>query len=238
MPIGTLRMGQIENLPGPQSFPLWPGQVATVVKGHHLRTNQYLMGRVYDDEAAKANWDKSVVKSATGDEGKAAKNTLGLDKDSLVTGQLIVIRGTNVAFYIPPTGVEVLMDEDRKYVRDAVTLERLEFSILLDENGNKEYLTGPAVVFPKPTQTFFTKKALASSVRLNFNRRPAFTSRSSLTTKKTAKNSPLVRKSSLPAKTLPSTILVKSIRSSLTAATRNRSQSQFLVAKAVMSWIV
>ena len=65
MPIGTLRMGQIENLPGPQSFPLWPGQVATVVKGHHLRTNQYLMGRVYDDEAAKANWDKSVVKSAS-----------------------------------------------------------------------------------------------------------------------------------------------------------------------------
>jgi major vault protein len=158
MPIDTLRMGQIENLPGPQSFPLWPGQVATVVKGHHLRTNQYLLGRVYDDEAAKANWDKSVVKSAaTTEDGKPVSKTLGLDKDTLVTGQLIVIQGRAVAFYIPPTGVEILMDENDKYVRDAVTLERLEFSILLDENGNKEYKIGPDVVFPKPTQTFFTK---------------------------------------------------------------------------------
>ena len=159
MPIGTLRMGQIENLPGPQSFPLWPGQVATVVKGHHLRTNQYLMGRVYDDEAAKANWDKSVVKSVANDSEDTTKktNVLGLDKDTLVTGQLIVIRGTNVAFYIPPTGVEILKDENERYVRDAVTLERLEYSILLDENGNKEYKIGPDVVFPTPTQQFYTK---------------------------------------------------------------------------------
>lgn len=164
MPIGTLRMGQIENISGPQSFPLWPGQVATVVKGHHLRTNQYLMGRVYDDEAAKTNWDKSVVKPSTpeehegGDRNRPAKNALGLNKDSLVTGQLIVIRGTSVAFYIPPTGVEILVDEGNNYVRDAVTLERLEFSILLDEDGNKEYKIGPAVVFPTPTQQFFTKE--------------------------------------------------------------------------------
>src|ERR1700733_13208786 len=26
MPIGTLKMGSVENLPGPASFPLWPGQ--------------------------------------------------------------------------------------------------------------------------------------------------------------------------------------------------------------------
>jgi major vault protein len=158
MPIGTLRMGQIENLPGPQSFPLWPGQVATVVKGHHLRTNQYLMGRVYDDEAAKANWDKSVVKGVdSSDTGGKKNDALGLDKDALVTGQTIVIRGTNVAFYIPPTGVEILLDENNKYVRDAVTLERLEYSILLDENGYKDYKIGPAVVFPTRTQQFYVK---------------------------------------------------------------------------------
>jgi len=158
MPIGTLRMGQTENLSGPLSFPLWPGQNATVVKGHHLRTNQYLMGRVYDDEAAKANWDKSVVKGVTNDETATEKNPLGVDKDALVTGQLIVIRGTNVAFYIPPTGVEIIKDETDRYVRDAVTLERLEYSILLDENGNKEYKIGPDVVFPTPTQQFYTKE--------------------------------------------------------------------------------
>ena len=157
LPIGSLKMGQVENLSGPQSFPLWPGQVATIVKGHHLRTNQYLMGRVYDDEAAKANWDKSVVKSVDSTDDTKTTNVLGLDKNTLVTGQLIVIRGTNVAFYIPPTGVEILKDETGEYVRDAVTLERLEYAILLDENGNKEYKIGPDVVFPSRTQQFYIK---------------------------------------------------------------------------------
>ena len=165
---GTLRFGQIVNLPGPESFPLWPGQVATVVKGHHLRSNQYLVVRVYDDEAAKANWDKSVVKGAadakSGDDivpdgaGSAmADSVLGINADTLVTGQLIIIRGTGVAFYIPPTGVEALI-ENGDYVRDAVTLERLEYAILVGEDGNKEYRKGPDVVFPTPTQKFFTKE--------------------------------------------------------------------------------
>lgn len=173
MPISTLKMGQIENIPGPISFPLWPGQKATKVGGHHLRSNQYLLVRIYDDEAAKANWDNSVVKEVTATtettkqeikkentdntQAKQKQNKKGfLDstKDSLVTGQLLVIKGTEVAFYIPPTGIEVLMDEDKKYTRDAVTLERLEYSILLDEDGNKEYVRGPEVVFPLPTQQF------------------------------------------------------------------------------------
>ncbi len=148
MPVSTLKMGQIENIPGPISFPLWPGQGATVVRGHHLRTNQYLLVRVYDDEAAKLNWDKSVVREVSSD----AK--LDIKKEDLMTGQLLVIKGTEIAFYIPPTGIEVLLDEDKNYVRDAVTLERLEYSILLDEDGNKSYIKGPAVVFPQPTQTF------------------------------------------------------------------------------------
>ena len=154
-----LRMGQTENLPGPQSFALWPGQNATVIQGHHLRSNQYLLGRVTDGEAAKANWDKGVVEGAATETeaSKSSNNALGIDKNSLVTGQIIVIKGTSVAFYIPPTGIEILQDENKKYTRDAVTLERLEYSILLDENGNKEYRKGPDVVFPKPTQQFFTK---------------------------------------------------------------------------------
>ena len=168
MPIGTLDYGRTENLPGPQSFPLWPGQIATVVKGHHLRSNQYLMVRIYDDEAAKANWEKSVVKRVTvkkaddaeADAGASTESVLGIDSRDLVTGQQIVIKGTDVAFYIPPTGVEVLADENNpsNYVRDAVTLERIEYSILLGENGEKEYRIGPDVVFPTPTQRFFTKQ--------------------------------------------------------------------------------
>jgi major vault protein len=158
MPVDGLSVGQTENHPGPWSHPLWPGQVATVIKGHQLRSNQYLMVSIVDDEAAKANWDKSVVKGAAGNSGDGkAGNVLGINKDELVTGQLIIIKGTSVAFYIPPTGVEVLKDENDRYVRDAVTLERLEYAVLLDESGNKEYVKGPAVVFPTPTQEFFTK---------------------------------------------------------------------------------
>lgn len=164
-----LKMGQIENISGPKSFPLWPGQNAKVIPGHHLRTNQYLLVRVYDDEAAKANWEKSVVKASTADDTKTDKtdkktektevkkttNTgLDVNKDTLITGQLLIIKGTEIGFYIPPTGIEVVQDNESNYVRDAVTLERLEYSILLDENGNKEYRRGPDMVFPAPTQTF------------------------------------------------------------------------------------
>lgn len=165
MQIKALLTGQTENHPGPWSHPLWPGQVATVIKGHQLRSNQYLVVSIVDDEAAKANWDKSVVKQvASSSSGDADTTALGVSKDELITGQLIIIKGTDVAFYIPPTGVEVLKDETNNYVRDAVTLERLEYAILLDESGNKEYVKGPAVVFPTPTQEFVvenngTKKA-------------------------------------------------------------------------------
>jgi major vault protein len=166
VPNGPLQMGRTENLPGPQSFPLWPGQVATVVDGHHLRSNQYLVVRIADDEAAKVNWAKSVVQQAAAsgaileDEARAA-HVLGIDAKTLVTGQHIIIKGTDVAFYIPPTGVEVLKEEiSGSYIRDAETLERLEYAILLSENGTKEYRKGPDVVFPTPTQKFYTRKLI------------------------------------------------------------------------------
>ncbi len=75
----------------------------------------------------------------------------------LTTGKLLVIKGTEISFYIPPTGIEVLPDADDNFVRKAVTLERLEYCILLDEDGNKRYVKGPAVVFPRPTETFITE---------------------------------------------------------------------------------
>ena len=68
----------------------------------------------------------------------------------------MVIKGTEISFYIPPTGIEVIpvSGKGEEYVRDAVTLERLEYCILKDESGEKRYLHGPQVVFPKPTETF------------------------------------------------------------------------------------
>src|SRR5512146_1371080 len=45
-----LNIGRKVNIPGPAAFALWPGQMSRVLKGHHLRSNQYLLVRVYDDQ--------------------------------------------------------------------------------------------------------------------------------------------------------------------------------------------
>lgn len=57
-----LTWGRKVNTPGPITFPLWPGQVARVIQGHHLRSNQYLLVKVYNEEAARENWTRAVVK--------------------------------------------------------------------------------------------------------------------------------------------------------------------------------
>lgn len=144
-----LLVGKKINVCGPASFSLYPGQMAKVVRGHALRTNQYLLARVYEAEAANTNRGEMLDP-----DGKKIEN-----KASYVNGQILVIKGTEVSFYIPPTGIEVVPIDNipaKGYVREAVTLERLEYCILKDESGQKNYVHGPAVVFPKPTETFVT----------------------------------------------------------------------------------
>ena len=142
----TIVIGKKVNIQGPTSFALYPGQMAKVVRGHRLRSNQYLLARVYDAEAAMKN--KATVVDA---EGNAKEET-----KEYYMGQLLVIKGTEVSFYVPPTGIEVIPCGGRgdNFVRDAVTLERLEYAILKDEDGEKRYVHGPAVVFPEPTEVF------------------------------------------------------------------------------------
>lgn len=145
----NVHIGRKVNLRGPVSFALYPGQMAKVVKGHALRSNQYLLARVY--EAESASQSQGEMLDAEGNKIET--------KNTYVNGQILVIKGTEVSFYIPPTGIEVIPvnNDDRKgYVREAVTLERLEYCILKDEDGNKRYVHGPEVVFPKPTETFVT----------------------------------------------------------------------------------
>jgi major vault protein len=164
-----LEIGRKVNRPGPAAFALWPGQMVRVIQGHNLRSNQYLIVRVYDEEAATANWKNAVIKpkAAGGDEAPAEVPRA----PDLTMGQQLIIKGTDVSFYIPSTGIEVVTDEDGGYVRDAVTLERLEYCILLDEDGNKSYLQGPAVVFPRPTETFVERNGANKfrAIELNEN---------------------------------------------------------------------
>lgn len=141
-----LLVGKKIVVSGPASFSLYPGQMYNTIQGHRLRTNQYLIARVYDADAANSDTSATVV-DVDGNEIKKS--------EKYYAGQLFVIKGTEVSFYIPKTGIEVIPDETTgNYIRDAVTLERLEYVILKDENGSKNYVPGPAVVFPTPTQTF------------------------------------------------------------------------------------
>ena len=145
-----LEVGKKINIAGPCTFSLFPGQMARVVQGHRLRSNQYLLARVYDAEAVKANIEAATMIDAEGNEVKDKKAA------EYFMGQLLVIKGTEVSFYVPPTGIEVspVGGKGGEYVRDAITLERLEYAILKDEDGEKRYVHGPAVVFPKPTEVF------------------------------------------------------------------------------------
>lgn len=144
-----VNVGRKVNIRGPVSFALYPGQMAKVIRGHALRSNQYLLARVY--EAESANQSDGEVLDTEGNKVSLSHN--------YVNGQMLVIKGTEVSFYIPPTGIEVVPvknEIENGYVREAVTLERLEYCILKDEDGNKRYVHGPDVVFPEPTETFVT----------------------------------------------------------------------------------
>lgn len=151
----NLQIGHKINIPGPCSFSLFPGQMTRVIRGHRLRSNQYLLARVYDADAARRGSATATMIDAEGNEVKTKQ-------EDYFVGQMLVIKGTEVSFYIPPTGIEVIPvgaesgEESGAYVRDAITLERLEYAILKDEDGEKRYIHGPAVVFPKPTETFVT----------------------------------------------------------------------------------
>jgi len=160
-----LKVGERVHISGPGTFALWPRQYGEVIEGHQLRSNQYLLVRVYDEKAARANWKSAVIQRASGDvtsdseaHGDGIVASAGSIPTDLSVGRLLTIRGTEVSFYIPPTGVEVLKRTKGDYVREALTLERLQYCITIDESGNKRYKRGPDVVFPLPTEKFHSNE--------------------------------------------------------------------------------
>ena len=121
-----LLTGRRVVVPGPASFPLWPGQKAKVVDGHALHEDQYLRLRVYDQ----------------------------VEGDPSPIGAQKIITGAQVSFYVPLTGLEVLLDERGVYVRNAVTLLDGQYCILRGPQGARRYVRGPSVVFPAPLEEF------------------------------------------------------------------------------------
>lgn len=152
----NLLMGQKVNLPGPFQFAPWPGQISEIIRGHRIRTDQYLIVRVYDAKAAAKEDGIEAAAQDTQDDDPNSETTEQSNniRENLALGAMFVIKGSDVSFYIPPTGIEVVANSDGERIRDAVTLEQLEYCILLDENGQKRYEYGPMVVYPTATETF------------------------------------------------------------------------------------
>ena len=160
-PAAELQMGRKINIPGPVEFPLWPMQKAIVIDGHQLRTDQYLIVQVYDEEEAKKNNGSGFTlrdqRQVSRQDPENTQKTLASFPTTL--GHRFLVKGTDIAFYIPPTGYEVvpqIISGHNGYIRTAVSLESLEYCILLDEDGNRRIEKGPQVVFPEPTETFVT----------------------------------------------------------------------------------
>src|SRR3990167_5196140 len=63
-PSPDLLVGRKINITGPCAFALWPGQLVQLVQGHHLRSNQYLLVRVYNEDEARRSWGEAVIKPA------------------------------------------------------------------------------------------------------------------------------------------------------------------------------
>lgn len=112
-----LRNGTRSMIPGPCSFYLRPGQRADVRDAHELASNQYLVVKVYGEVDQNAPYYEVTARSAT--ITKATAEALNenpeqahapRDPASLKRGQLIVIRGLDTQFYIPPTGVDIVPD--------------------------------------------------------------------------------------------------------------------------------
>lgn len=123
------RNGTRAMIPGPCSFYLRPGQRAEVRDAHELASNQYLVVKVYGEVDKDAPYYKITAKSATITTATAedlttpnAKSITDTELAELSRGQLIVIRGLDTQFYIPPSGVDVVPDlsfDDRQITAEA-----------------------------------------------------------------------------------------------------------------------
>jgi major vault protein len=114
----TLRNGTRAMIPGPCSFYLRPGQRADVRDAHELASNQYLVVKVYGEVDVTAPYFQVTARSATitraTAESPIAPGSTSPEQEArdvvLKRGQLIVIRGLDTQFFIPPTGVDIVPD--------------------------------------------------------------------------------------------------------------------------------
>lgn len=115
-------------IPGPCSFPLWPGQSAEVRPAHKLGANQYLLVEVVGDVDERAPYYRLVIESAglsravidQGGDEPLSLSTPSLDaSDALRLGQRIVVQGRHTQLFVPPSGIEIVPPVEDTEPKDA-----------------------------------------------------------------------------------------------------------------------
>lgn len=140
-----LENGTKQMIPGPCCFYLRPGQRCEVREAHKLNSDQYLVVEVYSDnvDPAAPYFDTTLrsaeittftddttsepVPSETNAENPKVpvKNVFADDRSrGLIRGQLIVIRGLDTQFYIPPSGVDIVPDTSADATGAAISGEK------------------------------------------------------------------------------------------------------------------
>lgn len=115
----VLKNGTRAMIPGPCNFWLRPGQRVEVRDAHELASDQYLVVKVYGEVDATAPFFDLTARSAAitrstaehvGSDKSSSTPLSAMPQATLTRGQLIVIRGLDTQFYIPPTGVDIVPD--------------------------------------------------------------------------------------------------------------------------------
>lgn len=112
-----LKNGTRAMIPGPCSFFLRPGQRCEVRDAHELSASQYLVVKVYGPVDRTAPYfdvtsRSAAITRATAEalDGRPTPLPDQGSENELRRGQLIVVRGIDTQFYIPPTGVDIVPD--------------------------------------------------------------------------------------------------------------------------------
>ncbi len=176
------------------SFPVWPGQKVEVRNVHILSSSQYLTAVVEsaDVDSKAPHYDLTVrcalIKQAVVETKREREDGPTEELENVLVsgaqpvqepykfkvGQRIIIPGNLTPTFIPPSGIEVVIDDDvsvdiamakrgpastaktDRAVREAVVLGPTEFCVLLKEDGELQTQPGSGRVFPGPFDRFRT----------------------------------------------------------------------------------
>ena len=159
-------IGRKINITGPCAFALWPGQMVELVAGPPPALEPVpARPRLQRGRGAQ---ELGQGGRQAGRRRRRARSRSSRAPPDLTVGKQLIIKGTEVSFYIPPTGVEVVRDEQEQLRARGAHARAPRVRILVDQNGKKRYERGPQVVFPRADRARSSSRATTAAGRQEF----------------------------------------------------------------------